>query len=77
MRLLVPFVFYLIMLPCTALCQEDSLDNKRLASMITLTDVVIGKDFNVARFITLVKNDTTFYLQAVQEPAHTRFYFAQ
>ncbi|WP_038008032.1 hypothetical protein [Terrimonas ferruginea] len=61
MRLLVPFVFYLIMLPCTALCQEDSLDNKRLASMITLTDVVIGKDFNVARFITLVKNDTTFY----------------
>ncbi len=61
MRSSLLFIFSLIILPCTAQCQDDSLDNRRLASMITLTDVVIGKDFNVARFITLVKNDTTFY----------------
>lgn len=61
MRSYLLVIFLLLLLPRTAMCQDDSLDNRRLASMITLTDVVIGKDFNVARFITLVKNDTTFY----------------
>jgi len=41
--------------------QEDSLETDRLSKMITLSDVVISKDFNVPRFIDLVKNDTTFY----------------
>ena len=41
--------------------QEDSLDNERLAKMVSLTEVVIRTDLNVARFIEQVKNDTTFY----------------
>lgn len=61
MRFSVLLFFLLTGLPGTAMCQEDSVENERLARMITLTDVVIGKDFNVSRFITLVKNDTTFY----------------
>lgn len=41
--------------------QEDSLENERLARMISLSEVVVGTDINVARFIQRVKNDTTFY----------------
>lgn len=41
--------------------QQDSLETERLSKMITLSDVVISKDFNVPRFIDLVKKDTTFY----------------
>ena len=41
--------------------KEDSLDNERLARMISLSEVVIRNDLNVARFIGQVKNDTTFY----------------
>ena len=41
--------------------QEDSLDNERLAKMVSLTEVVIRTDLNVARFMEQVKNDTTFY----------------
>jgi hypothetical protein len=41
--------------------QEDSLDNERLAKMVSLSEVVIRTDINVARFINQVKNDTTFY----------------
>ncbi|MFZ9387215.1 MAG: hypothetical protein ACO25B_04985 [Chitinophagaceae bacterium] len=40
---------------------EDSLDNERLAKMISLSEVVIRNDLNVARFIDQVKKDTTFY----------------
>jgi len=40
---------------------EDSLDNERLAKMVSLSEVVIRTDLNVARFIDQVKNDTTFY----------------
>jgi hypothetical protein len=40
---------------------EDSLDNERLAKMISLSEVVIRSDLNVAKFIERVKNDTTFY----------------
>src|SRR6187549_3211588 len=40
---------------------EDSLDNERLAKMVSLSEVVIRSDLNVARFIEQVKNDTTFY----------------
>lgn len=45
--------------PCSA--QEDSLDSERLAKMVSLSEVVIRSDLNVARFISQVKNDTTFY----------------
>jgi hypothetical protein len=41
--------------------QEDSLDNERLAKMISLSEVVVRTDINVPKFIERVKNDTTFY----------------
>jgi hypothetical protein len=47
------------LLNCNA--QDDSLDNERLAKMVSLSEVVIRTDLNVARFMNQVKNDTTFY----------------
>ncbi len=41
--------------------QEDSLDNERLAKMISLSEVIIRTDLNVARFMKQVKEDSTFY----------------
>ncbi len=41
--------------------QEDSLDNERLAKMISLSEAVIRTDLNVSKFIDRVKNDTSFY----------------
>jgi hypothetical protein len=41
--------------------QKDSLDNERLAKMVTLTPVTVRTDINVAKFMERVKNDTTFY----------------
>ena len=41
--------------------QNDSLDNERLAKMVTLTPVTVRTDINVAKFIERVKTDTTFY----------------
>src|SRR5262245_48967431 len=41
--------------------QQDSLDNERLAKMISLSEVIMRSDINVAKFIERVKNDTTFY----------------
>ena len=40
---------------------EDSLDNERLAKMVSLSEVVIRTDLNIARFMQQVKDDTTFY----------------
>ncbi|HSU27646.1 MAG TPA: hypothetical protein VLJ68_04645 [Chitinophagaceae bacterium] len=40
---------------------EDSLDNERLARMISLSEVVIRSNLDVASFIDRVKKDTTFY----------------
>lgn len=45
----------------TSSSQQDSTDTERLAKMIVLSDVVIRSDMNVSRFISQVKNDTTFY----------------
>ncbi|MBL7725261.1 MAG: hypothetical protein JNK27_14025 [Chitinophagaceae bacterium] len=45
----------------TAAQGEDSVDNERLAKMVNLSEVIIRTDLNVARFISQVKNDTTFY----------------
>ena len=53
-------IFSFCILPfCHA--QEDSLDNERLAKMISLSEVVVRTDINVPKFIERVKNDTTFY----------------
>ena len=41
--------------------QKDSLDNERLAKMVTLTPVTVRTDINVAKFMERVKNDSTFY----------------
>ena len=41
--------------------QEDSLNNERLKKMITLSEVVVRNNFDVARFLRLIKDDTTFY----------------
>jgi hypothetical protein len=41
--------------------EQDSLDNERLAKMVSLSEVIIRTDLNVARFIDQVKKDTTFY----------------
>lgn len=45
----------------SGLCQQDSADNERLARMISLSEVVVRNDVNVAAFIDRVKKDTTFY----------------
>ncbi|HMK25067.1 MAG TPA: hypothetical protein VK483_03490 [Chitinophagaceae bacterium] len=58
---IIPGVLLLAMsLPARAQ-QEDSLDTERLAKMVSLSEVLIRTDINVARFIDQVKNDTTFY----------------
>lgn len=51
-----------LLFPAFLLAQEkDSLDNERLAKMISLSEVVVRTDINVPKFIDRVKNDTTFY----------------
>jgi len=60
MNKLLLFVFAFFIFPlCHA--QEDSLDNERLAKMISLSEVVVRTDINVPKFIERVKSDTTFY----------------
>lgn len=51
----------MLLLPATAQENEDSLDNARLAKMVSLTEVIIRSDLNIARFINQVKKDTSFY----------------
>lgn len=41
--------------------QQDSLDAERLARMVSLTEVVIRSDLDVASFVRRVKEDTSFY----------------
>lgn len=55
------FLAILLLAGYACRAQEDSLDNERLARMISLSEVVVGTDINVARFIRRVKDDTTFY----------------
>lgn len=43
------------------MAQTDSLENERLAKMISLSEVVVGTDINIPRFMQRVKDDTTFY----------------
>ncbi|HET6996038.1 MAG TPA: hypothetical protein VFI06_13690 [Chitinophagaceae bacterium] len=48
-------------IPSFCHAQEDSLDNERLAKMISLSEVIVRNDINVPKFVERVKNDTTFY----------------
>lgn len=41
--------------------QSDSLDDERLKQMITLSEVVVRNNLDVAQFLRRIKNDTTFY----------------
>src|SRR5687767_9076036 len=41
--------------------EQDSLDNERLAKMVSLSEVIVRTDLNIAKFIDRVKKDTTFY----------------
>lgn len=55
-------VILLILISISSAAQpEDSLDNDRLSKMVTLSEVVMRSDINVAKFIDRVKTDTTFY----------------
>jgi hypothetical protein len=41
--------------------QQDSLDNERLKKMVTLSEVVVRNNLDVAKFLQRIKTDTTFY----------------
>lgn len=55
------FFLCLFWLPFVAAGQEDSLDNERLARMVSLSEVVVRNDLNVARFMEQVRKDSSFY----------------
>jgi hypothetical protein len=40
---------------------EDSVDNERLAKMVSLSEVIMRSDLNIPSFIRKVKEDTSFY----------------
>jgi hypothetical protein len=62
MKKLVSFVsFSFLIIQYSFAQQQDSLENERLARMISLSEVIVRTDINVPRFIERVKNDTTFY----------------
>lgn len=61
MNKFVLFVSFFFLMKITYAQQQDSLDNERLAKMISLSEVVVRTDINVPKFIDRVKNDTTFY----------------
>jgi hypothetical protein len=62
-------IVLLILLNCACIAQvpdsahikTDSVDNERLAKMISLSEVVVRTDLNIPRFMQQVKNDTSFY----------------
>jgi len=55
------FIFLLFFYAPGIQGQQDSLDNERLAKMMSLSEVVMRTDLNVPKFIKQVKEDTTFY----------------
>jgi len=59
-RKLVP-VFFCLLLFVSVFSQDDSLDNERLRKMVTLSEVVVRNNLDVAKFLQLIKTDTTFY----------------
>lgn len=61
MNNLLPVVLFSLLTVSTFAQQQDSLDDERLSKIISLSEVVMRSDINVAKFIGRVKNDTTFY----------------
>ncbi len=60
-RLTFTFLIYSSFWQSLAAQNEDSVDNARLAQMISLSEVTINTGINVPMFIKRVKEDTTFY----------------
>lgn len=60
-RLLYTLINVLFFLQGLLAQYEDSVDNVRLAQMISLSEVTINTGINVPMFIKRVKEDTTFY----------------
>ena len=56
-------LLFLAVFACASIthAQDDSLDAERLAKMVSLSEVVIRSDLDIARFIQRVKEDSTFY----------------
>lgn len=51
-----------LLIPLFSFAQdEDSLENARLAQMITLSEVVMRSDLSIPKFIERIKKDTSFY----------------
>ena len=61
MNKLIPVILFAAITFSSSAQQEDSLDNDRISKMVSLSEVVMRSDINVAKFIERVKNDTTFY----------------
>src|SRR5262245_36604889 len=57
---LVP-AFFCLMVFSKLFSQDDSLDNERLKKMVTLSEVVVRINLDVAKFLQRIKNDTTFH----------------
>lgn len=57
---LVP-VFFCLIIFINLFSQEDSLDDARVKQMITLSEVVVRNNLDVAKFLRRIKDDTTFY----------------
>jgi hypothetical protein len=57
----VPLLILILVISSNCLAQTDSLENERLAKMISLSEVIVGTDINIAKFMQRVKEDTTFY----------------
>lgn len=60
LKRVIPVFFYLT-ISIAASAQKDSADNERLKQMVTLSAVVVRNNLDVAHFLQLIKNDTTFY----------------
>src|SRR5215470_4786470 len=57
---LVPVLFCSLFFT-SVFCQEDSAADEKLKRMVILSEVVVHNNLDVAKFLRLVKNDTTFY----------------
>jgi hypothetical protein len=60
LKRITPALFSMVFF-CCAFGQDDSLDNERLKQMVTLSEVVVRNNLDVAKFLQRIKNDTTFY----------------
>ena len=55
------FIAVTIFISSYAFTQEDSSDVEAVRRMVNLSEVVVRSDLNVAKFLQLIKNDTSFY----------------